>query len=85
MPVLTLRDLGPAQIERHVTPFALSSDEARYEQTKKDVALYRLTFGQPRQEDPAQGLPDVRHLPPPPGRHPGQNPQARCVTDRGVR
>ncbi|KGN29777.1 hypothetical protein N802_11380 [Knoellia sinensis KCTC 19936] len=42
---------GPAQIERHVAPFALSSDQGRYEQTKKDVALYRLTFGQPRQED----------------------------------
>ncbi|KGN37506.1 DEAD/DEAH box helicase [Knoellia subterranea] len=42
---------GPARIERHVAPFALSSDGPRYEQTKRDVAMYRLTFGQPRQED----------------------------------
>lgn len=42
---------GPAQIERHLAPFALSSDEERYRKTKRDVALYRLTFGQPRQED----------------------------------
>lgn len=42
---------GPAKIERHVAPFLLSSDEARYDKVKADVALYRLTFGQPRQED----------------------------------
>lgn len=42
---------GEAKIERHVTPFALSNDELRLAQIKKDVALYRLTFGQPRQED----------------------------------
>lgn len=42
---------GDAKIERHVTPFALSNDELRLARIKKDVALYRLTFGQPRQED----------------------------------
>lgn len=42
---------GDARIERHVAPFVLSSDQARYERVKRDVALYRLTFGQPRQED----------------------------------
>ena len=42
---------GEAKIERHVSPFALSNDELRLAQIKKDVALYRLTFGQPRQED----------------------------------
>ncbi len=42
---------GEAKIERHVNPFALSNDELRLAQIKKDVALYRLTFGQPRQED----------------------------------
>lgn len=42
---------GPHKIERHVAPILLSSDEARYERIKQDVALYRLTFGQPRQED----------------------------------
>lgn len=42
---------GPHKIERHIAPFLLSSDEARYDKLKQDVALYRLTFGQPRQED----------------------------------
>lgn len=42
---------GTHKIERHVAPFLLSSDEARYDRIKQDVALYRLTFGQPRQED----------------------------------
>jgi hypothetical protein len=42
---------GPSKIERHVMPYPLSSDHARYRQLKDDLALYRLTFGQPRQED----------------------------------
>ena len=42
---------GDARIERHVAPFPLSIDEARLADIKRDVALYRLTFGQPRQED----------------------------------
>lgn len=42
---------GDAKIERHVAPYALSRDKARLERVKKGVALYRLTFGQPRQED----------------------------------
>lgn len=42
---------GPATVERHVAPFALSSDLRKYERIKQDVALYRLAFGQPRQED----------------------------------
>ncbi|MER5337830.1 helicase-related protein [Micromonospora sp. NPDC002717] len=42
---------GEAHIERHVLPLPLSRDLARYEQLKRDLALYRLTFGQPRQED----------------------------------
>lgn len=42
---------GPNQIERHVAPFAFSTDLDRYDRMKRDVALYRLTFGQPRQED----------------------------------
>jgi hypothetical protein len=42
---------GPARIERHVAPYALSVDETRLHRIKRDVALYRLTFGQPRQED----------------------------------
>ena len=42
---------GPAKVERHVAPFALSSDAEKYQRIKADVALYRLAFGQPRQED----------------------------------
>jgi hypothetical protein len=42
---------GSAHIERHLMPYALSIDEARLARIKRDVALYRLTFGQPRQED----------------------------------
>lgn len=47
---------GPARIERHVAPFPLSLDEGRLARIKEDVALYRLTFGQPRQEDMLQLL-----------------------------
>lgn len=49
---------GPARIERHLLPFPLSVDRARYERLKEDVALYRLTFGQPRQEDMLELLRD---------------------------
>lgn len=42
---------GEARIERHIAPYPLSIDEARLADIKRDVALYRLTFGQPRQED----------------------------------
>ena len=42
---------GPNRIERHIAPFAFSTDLDRYDRMKRDVALYRLTFGQPRQED----------------------------------
>lgn len=45
---------GLASIERHVAPYALSSDETRLQRIRRDVALYRLTFGQPRQEDMLQ-------------------------------
>jgi hypothetical protein len=42
---------GPACIERHVAPYPLSVDLTRLSRIKEDLALYRLTFGQPRQED----------------------------------
>jgi hypothetical protein len=42
---------GPARIERHVAPYPLSVDLTRLARVKEDLALYRLTFGQPRQED----------------------------------
>jgi hypothetical protein len=42
---------GSASVERHIVPYPLSSDGPQYERVKESVALYRLTFGQPRQED----------------------------------
>lgn len=42
---------GPARIQRTLLPYPLSQDVARLQQLKADLALYRLTFGQPRQED----------------------------------
>jgi len=42
---------GRAKIERHLLPYPLSRDIPRLEQLKTDLVLYRLAFGQPRQED----------------------------------
>ncbi|MGW4464744.1 helicase C-terminal domain-containing protein [Micromonospora sp. NPDC004704] len=42
---------GPAKIERHVLPYPLSKDQAKLDRLKEDLVLYRLAFGQPRQED----------------------------------
>lgn len=42
---------GTSKIERHVFPYPLSQDHDRYSRLKDDLVLYRLTFGQPRQED----------------------------------
>jgi hypothetical protein len=44
-------DGDAACIERYVPAFALSRDRARAEALKRSVALYRLAFGQPRQDD----------------------------------
>ncbi|TDV01937.1 C-terminal helicase domain-containing protein [Paraburkholderia caballeronis] len=42
---------GGSQIERTVMALPLSRDEARYRRLKRSLALYRLVFAQPRQED----------------------------------
>lgn len=42
---------GGAFIERHVPTLPVSSDEHRYVDLKRAVSLYRLVFGQVRQED----------------------------------
>ncbi len=42
---------GPAHIERHILSFPLSRDEPKYQAVVRDLATYRLAFGQPRQED----------------------------------
>lgn len=47
---------GSTKIQRHVLPYPLSQDHDRYRRLKDDLAVYRLTFGQPRQEDLAELL-----------------------------
>ncbi|GLY03136.1 DEAD/DEAH box helicase [Actinoplanes sp. NBRC 101535] len=47
---------GPVTTERHLLPLPLSRDEGRYRRLQRDLAMYRLTFGQPRQEDMLQLL-----------------------------
>jgi hypothetical protein len=42
---------GPARIERVIASYPLSRDHARYERLRDALTLYRLTLGQPRQED----------------------------------
>jgi len=42
---------GPARIERHVSALPLSRDMERAQQLSRSLALYRMVFGQPRQED----------------------------------
>ncbi len=47
---------GPHAVERHLMPFPLSHDGPRAEALKRDLALYRLALGQPRQEDLLRAL-----------------------------
>lgn len=42
---------GPAKVQRILARYPLSRDQDRYERLRDDLALYRLTLGQPRQED----------------------------------
>jgi len=42
---------GDAKIERWIPSFPLSKDQSREERLQRQRALYRLAFGQPRQED----------------------------------
>ncbi len=42
---------GPTEIERHIPLLPLSRDRQRYQQVRDTLTLYRLAFGQPRQED----------------------------------
>jgi hypothetical protein len=42
---------GDARIERWIPSFPLSKDKQREERLQRQRALYRLAFGQPRQED----------------------------------
>lgn len=42
---------GSAQIERHVPALPYTRDMQRYARVKRQVTLYRMVFGQPRQDD----------------------------------
>lgn len=42
---------GEAKIERHVPSLPLSRDIARYETLRRSLTMYRMVFGQNRQED----------------------------------
>lgn len=42
---------GSARIERRVPLIPFSQDVGRFERLKRNLALYRLVFGQPRQQD----------------------------------
>jgi len=42
---------GDAKIERFVPMMPMSKDVAKFKKALKVLAIYRLAFGQPRQED----------------------------------
>ena len=42
---------GDAQLQRRIMALPLSRDQERWAQLQESMALYRLAFGQPRQED----------------------------------
>jgi hypothetical protein len=52
-------DEGEATIERFVPFHIFSKDNKKYEQLKITLALYRLTFGQPRQEELVKALEEL--------------------------
>ena len=49
---------GGVKIERHVPILACSKEQAHFQRLKKMLAVYRLVFGQPRQEDLLEYLTD---------------------------
>jgi len=49
---------GGARIERHVPILVYSKEEPHFHQLKRRLAVYRLAFGQPRQEDLLEYLTD---------------------------
>jgi hypothetical protein len=42
---------GSARVERTVPLLPFSKDAVKFKRLKKELSLYRLVFGQPRQED----------------------------------
>ncbi len=50
---------GGARIERHVPSLPLSREREHMQRLSRSLALYRMVFGQPRQEDLVKHL--ARH------------------------
>ncbi len=50
------KDIKAEKIERIVPMYPMSEDESRYGRLIKVLSLYRLTMGQPRQEELLQML-----------------------------
>lgn len=50
---------GPTSIERHILSLPFSREETRLSWLKRSVAIYRLAFGQPRQDDLLTFLEDL--------------------------
>lgn len=42
---------GGAQIERHVPSLPMSKEEVRHRELRRSLAVYRMVFGQPRQDE----------------------------------
>ena len=42
---------GDAKLQRRIMALPLSRDEEQWKRLQESLALYRLVFGQPRQED----------------------------------
>lgn len=42
---------GPVKVERHILSLPFSREETRLSWLRRSVAIYRLAFGQPRQDD----------------------------------
>ncbi len=51
---------GPTKVERRVPMLPYSSEVSRLRWLKKSVAVYRLAFGQPRQDDLMEYLGTLR-------------------------
>ena len=51
VPYWVFQVAGAAKIERHVPHLPLSRDNARLLALQRSLAVYRLAFGQPRQDD----------------------------------
>ena len=50
---------GDAKIERHLPILPMSREVGQFARLKRDVAGYRVVFGQPRQDDLVEYLGDV--------------------------